>query len=223
MKYTHVALIASILVSACGNETDAKLGAKVAKSISASIFKRKKKSSGHVSVTNDQVQLVLSEQPKPVFFARIPSRGTISILVETSKSAGYTTYFTSYVESITARNGMITATRGIGGDLMSSSVDQNSSLLTNTQEGSAVRTMRHIGKNERIEELRFDCEIKKGATYRYDFGEISTKVTEMIERCNANGLEFTNNYLIDATGFAVKSSQWLSPTFGKLETEFLRN
>lgn len=222
MKYTYAAVIASLLVSACGNETDAKLGAKVAKSISSSIFKRKKKSSGHVNVTNEQVLQVLSEQPKPVFFARIPSRSTISVLVETSKSAEYTTYFTSYVESITARDGIITATRGIGGDLMSSSAEQNIRLLSDRNEGHAVRTMRYIGKNERIEELRFNCEITKGATYSYDFGEVSTNVTEMQEHCKTDRVEFTNTYLIDPSGFAIKSSQWLSPIFENLDTEFLR-
>lgn len=222
MKYLSLALIAAMSLSACGNKTDANLSVKVAKTISSSIFKRKKATKGLVKVTDEQVKTVLSEQPKPVFFGRIPDRGILSVLVKTSERSGFTTYFTSFVESITASEGLITATRGIGGDLMSSSAEASITLLQNRHQGNAKRIMRYIGKNEQTEEIHFDCVISRGSSYNYKFGEIATQVTEMREACETDGFDFTNSYLVDNSGFIVKSRQWISPNFAYIHTEFLR-
>lgn len=222
MKYTKIALISALILAGCGTETDSKLTTKMFNILKTSLTKKDKATEGAVKISEAQVQQILKEQPKPVFFARIVSRGSISLLVEVSKSRGYTTYFTSYSESITARGGIITATRGVGGDLMSTESSQSASLIRSRTSGKASRKMRYIGKNEHSEEIDFICSISKGPSYKYKFGEIATTVTEMQEACVTDGKEFTNTYLVDPTGFVVKSHQWVSPTFEYIDTEFLR-
>lgn len=103
--------------------------------------------------------------------------------------------------SITTRNGVIVATRGLGDDLMSADVSDLASAIRFGGRAEGYRENHYLDVDTQKQVRVFICD------FSYDAGDL-------IETCYADGLEIQNTYSSrTSTGF-VRSRQWIGPVLG---------
>lgn len=124
--------------------------------------------------------------------------------------------------SVTTRNGVITATRGLRNDLMSSDVKQTLALVSARSSGQAIRVQRYLDGENLIVEKRSNCTITRGGQSRVRVGVIDRMTTEMTESCVDGAHNFRNIYRVDASGRIVQSVQWLNDFYGLAVVQTLR-
>ncbi|MDQ2094005.1 YjbF family lipoprotein [Rhodalgimonas zhirmunskyi] len=220
MRWGAAALAAMVLVS-CGNQPDRGLAMKA---VSTNVFKKGGQSK---SAPSQQLQAVvaqaLSSTDLPLAIGVVEGRNATAILTKIESNGAYDTWATPDRRSLVLKRGLVTATRGLGNDIMSSDLGGVSGLIASRKNGTGPRVMRYLdGENHTIE-LVMQCSVTRGGEKTLSAGEIrNRKVTEMRESCTAEGRSFTNTYLVDRSGVPVQSRQWFNPKDGYITIQMLR-
>jgi len=115
--------------------------------------------------------------------------------------------------TLTMRNGVLMATRGLGGDLLSAQVPVRSGTLGPAHGGAHVMYLRSGANHQR--RLSLVCEL-------IDFGPETVSIVEQThptrhlqQRCSGGGGEVVNDYWVDSSaGLVWKSRQWAGPQIG---------
>ncbi len=215
-------LVAVMLgLAGCGNQTDQGVFLKAARSGAL-------KKSGQGSVVGPAevaaaVQASLANTDAPIALVVLEGRNATAILTQIEQNGAYVTWATPDRRSITTRGGVVTATRGLGNDLMSSSLGESLALISGRKSGSAQRVMRNLDGENHTVELVLSCDYAKGGGKRLSAGELkNVATTQMTETCSSGETQFTNSYLVDGRGRIVQSRQWLNPTNGHMTIQLLR-
>lgn len=124
--------------------------------------------------------------------------------------------------SVTTKNGIITATRGLRNDLMSSDIDQTLALVSSRNGGSATRVQRYLDGENQIVAVTANCTITRGAQTHVRVGEINRMAVEMKESCQDGERDFNNIYRVDSAGRVLQSVQWLNAFYGVTVVQQLR-
>lgn len=170
-----------------------------------------------------QIKAAVEGTEDPLIYARFSATGNSVIMIGIAENGAYSTYATGARQTITLRDGFLTGTRGLGGDLMSSEIDAVKALISARRAGSATRTMRFLNAEDVTYEVVLDCRITPGETRHVAVGATATNATEVTESCTGRrGRAFTNSYMIDAQGRAVTSTQWGSDLLSQVELSVLR-
>ena len=106
-------------LAACSNDPDFESPVNVVGNVYDSLFSE---DSAPSPVTQEAIVATLSATPLPVVFINLEERSSQSLFTRIESNQGYDTFASLSRQSIIMRNGKITGTRGIGGDLMSSEV-----------------------------------------------------------------------------------------------------
>ncbi|QIZ81727.1 YjbF family lipoprotein [Thalassovita gelatinovora] len=208
-----LAIAALGLVAACGNAP----GRVDYKSELIAAFGKKSAQTPDVDIA-----AALKVTPKPLSLVVREQDKTTAIILEAERNGPYRTFITSARQTLTLRQGVVTATRGIGNDLMSSDVEDTLRLLRARQPGHTRRVMRYLTGDEHTIAFSFDCTMAVGETQTINSGEISAQVRVMTEKCSGDGLQFTNTYMVDHAGEVLGSRQWINPTMGSVGIQVLR-
>jgi hypothetical protein len=167
---------------------------------------------------------VLAATQVPVISAQT-AQGDRLYLLGVRDNGPYRTYATATRQTITLRGGLITATRGLGRDLMSADVAQTLARLAQGNPGPSRRSMEVLDGEDVTRILQFDCQISQGA---HDLPALRIAPARLMqEACrgvndNAAGLTFTNSYAMDRNGRILASRQWLPVASGAMVLEELR-
>jgi hypothetical protein len=168
------------------------------------------------------VAKALAATDAPLILVSIPKRHAVTVMQRLERNGGYGTYGTADRRSITLRTGMLTGTRGLGNDVMSSDIDAVLALVSTRRAGSAKRVMRYLDGEEMTLAQVSTCTVRVGAVSRVQGGEIDVPTTQISETCKGDGQEFTNTYQVAADGRIMQSRQWHSPLNGYLTIQSLR-
>lgn len=216
-KRPALACLAALLIAGCSN-TGTSFNFKGAL---ASLNPAKKAAPAAAPV---DVNAVL-RQTAPTSVVQVKLRGhnnLSALLLEIEANRGYRTYATASRQTVTLRRGMITATRGLGDDLMASVSADSLALISGRRSGSSQRITEHLdGAGDTIR-LRFDCQTFVTGSGRVNQGAVSAATTEMTENCTSGAIKFTNVYHVDSGGTIVKSTQWIGAGAGYAEVTVLR-
>lgn len=177
---------------------------------------------GGATVTEAQVARALAGAEDGVALVGIEDRSSQSLVIEIEENRGYRTFATATRQTITYRRGMVTATRGLGGDLMSSDTDALLRLVSARAEGQAVYVMRFLSGEEKTVSLIATCTVARAGTGPVQAGEINTTAQIMTAKCSGGTESFVNAYLVDSTGTILSTRQWLGPLVGYLTSQMLR-
>ena len=220
--FRAVTLIAVLVaVAACGNRTDQ--GAFLKSARSGALKKAGQGSTASPAEVAAAVKASLAATDAPLALVALEGRKATSILTRIEQNGAYETWATPDRRSITMRGGIVTATRGLGNDMMSSSLGQSLALISGRKAGTATRAMRFLDGENHTVELVLSCDYARGGGKRLSAGELSNvATTQMTETCAAGTTQFTNSYLVDGRGRIVHSRQWLSPTSGHMLIQPLR-
>lgn len=203
-------LIALGALIGCGNRTDQGVFLKTARSGGL------KKAGQGSAPTQDQLAVAikgaLAGTDLPVALAVVEGRNATALLTRIETNGAYQTWGTPDRRTITTRGGVVTATRGLGNDIMSSSISDSLALISARKPGSATRVMRYLDGGNATVQLVATCQYAVGGTQRVTAGELTNvATTKVTETCAAGERTFTNTYLVDRKGMLVQSRQWLSP------------
>jgi hypothetical protein len=170
-------------------------------------------------VTRQQIDQVLASTDSAVALVEVEQRSQQAIIVEIERNGPYVTYGTGDRRTLTFRDGILTATRGLGGDLMSTDAPGIRALIRNRESGSATRTMRFLDGEDLIEQYDLTCTINRGAEEKLPGGAQALRLTET---CTYEGATLTNSYLVDRKGHVLASRQWAGRFSGHLSIRQLR-
>ncbi|WP_435257134.1 YjbF family lipoprotein [Thioclava sp. FR2] len=214
MKKAIIALITGATVlSACGNDTDAFAMAQVAKAV---VPIRAQKSDGGLGLTRAALQDILS----PVQLITLEERNQQALVGEIEQNGGVETWSSVDKVTISLRNGVLVATRGLGDDLMSASGQRPNVQVS--ADGTYARSYVHLNGLDQTRRLVLTCSARSNGAKSIEIVEKIYSVTEIEETCSLDGQSVTNSYWIDSAGKIRKSRQWVSPNAGSVVIEDLR-
>jgi len=115
--------------------------------------------------------------------------------------------------TLTMRNGVLIATRGLGGDLLSAQVPVRSGTLGPAHGGAHVMSLRSGANHQR--RLSLACELIDLGPETVRIVEQSYSTRHLQQRCSGGGGEVVNDYWVDSSaGLVWKSRQWAGPQIG---------
>ena len=131
----------------------------------------------------------------PVVIAELPTLKVAAVMAEVARNGGVTTWQGNDGVGLSTKSGLLISTRGIGFDLMSSSVEGPLAMITGQGTGTAIRDHRHLDGEDQEVLTRFEC------TYLHSKHHVS-------ENCASKKLTITNQYWLDQSGDIWRSQQW---------------
>ena len=169
------------------------------------------------------MQQALQATDQPIVAVAIPKRKSIAVMPRIETNGAYATHGTSDRRSLTLKHGMLTATRGLGEDLMSSDVEAALALVRSRKAGTVQRVQRYLDGENQTVALETTCRVTPGETVRYQAGELDRRAVKVQESCKAQTTQFTNSYQVDdANGRILQAQQWVSPLNGAILLQQLR-
>ncbi|MFP4237807.1 YjbF family lipoprotein [Rhodosalinus sp.] len=216
------AALVALTLGGCGSGTESADRAKAFQRVLQGVIEQRT-GGPPPTVGPEQISAAVRETDQPLLYARFSVTGNSAIMIGIEDNGPYTTFATGARQTITLRDGFLTATRGMGGDLMSVDIDAVRALISARRAGQATRIMRFLNAEDATYEVVLDCRVTPGETRRVEVGAIATTATEVTESCTGRrGRQFTNTYMIDPDGRAVVSSQWGSDLLAQVDLRVLR-
>ena len=176
----------------------------------------KQESDPRATLTRERIDAAADEL---LLFAPV-NQEVASVFGRVAANAYKVTWVSDERESLTMRNGIIVATRGLGNDLMGADVAQVYPALV-MGSGRAQRVHDYLGGEDQIIRSIFQCEM---ATLRAEVIEIFRRqhTTRVVRETCIGGMGgFTNLYWIDAAGAIWQSRQWVSGRVGSVDIQKL--
>ena len=174
---------------------------------------------------------VLAARTDPLLALDIPSRGARATVTPAARNRGTVTWLSADGITVTTRDGLLIASRGLGYDLMSADV---SGTLAALRSGGGAHARVHYAladSNARLAR-RYDCVTRPlGAEPVEIVGRVSAarlweescalESASPDDAAAAGEGRFVNRYWIGAGGAVLRSRQHLTPQIGAIETLLL--
>lgn len=172
-----------------------------------------------VSRTLDLTGTVAAVQAQPIGADRLrvtlPATGAQATLAPVARKDDVTVWQTLDGITLSFREGVLVATRGLGADLMSADVDGTLSMLRGTGAAGHHPNIRsYLDGEDRTVFRSFQCRREEQPT--------TGPGRRIVERCASPDGGMTNTYRLDEAGEITTSRQWVSPAVAYMETERLR-
>ncbi len=215
------AIIAAAIVSlgalaACGNDKEASDVTAALRSAAGAKLGGGASASGMPNLTRE----MLAGATGPLLLITLEQRNQQALVVEIAQNRGVTTYSSEDDRTISLRDGVLVATRGLGDDLMAASAQRPDTRVS--AGGSYPRQYGLLDGNDQAVRLDATCSVTARAAESVEIVQIIYETTRIDESCEANGRRFDNSYWVDRGGQIRKSRQWVSPTIGSIVIEDLR-
>lgn len=209
-----MALALGLGLSACGNDPDAGFGYKTLKTYLKGRLSGTARQSSPAPVT--LTRAMLSDVTTPLLFARSEQTGAMATLVSVATNGDVVTWSTAEGITVSLRNGLLVATRGLGGDLLDADV---SPLATALRKGGGTyaRTYRHLDGENQVIALKVECALTRESSQTIEVVEKRYATVFYTEVCESGGEQATNQYWVERGSGAIRQSrQWISPAVGML-------
>jgi hypothetical protein len=217
-----------LALAACGNAPGRDVTAStIAKGILAQVTGSSEVSAPDANTVAQQAAAALASSSGQVIVVSIPDRNAVAVMQEIERNGAYVTFGTADRRSITLKYGILTATRGLGNDLMSAEIEAVTRLIQGRREGAAARVNRYLDGENQTVALDPWCQTKLAGSSQVNLGEVASSTTRVLESCIADTEEFPdatfqNSYQVTPSGRIVESRQWVSPFNGYISIQSLR-
>ncbi len=221
---TALAVASLALVTGCGNQPDQG-------NIVKAITKGKLKTNRGAPAGTDQkpdlaaaISGALQKTDRPLTIAVVENRDSFAMLAQVGANKNYRTWASADRRTLITTRGVITATRGLGFDLMSADVSLSQPTVSARRSGATQRTLRFLDGENQTVEAAFSCNTKVSGSQTIAIGEVRSHVTTVVETCHADAGEqtFENTYQVSPSGYALQSRQWVGPQNGYIFTQAVR-
>jgi hypothetical protein len=221
-------MIAAMLLAGCGSDTSRTEGSRIALGVVQGL--KAKLAPGKAAATAgvpDPERLAASAQASfkgPLILAQIESAGLLSALGETGRNGPVRTFATPNEQTLVLRDGLLTATRGLGHDLMSAETADAAALILGRRAGTAARTYRYLDGEGIERPLPMACTVTTGPAKSFDFARHHYDTLQVDESCRATTatLSVAMSYWVTADGTVALSRQWIGPALGHVTIQLVR-
>lgn len=157
---------------------------------------------------------------------RLETEDARSTMQAVSEADGYVTHLSQFAQMVTLRGGLVTASRGLGFDLLAVEAANGDPLVRQTPlgawPGSVTRIYHFPGQGPEGQSLPVTCRYVPGERLSVEIVEITYQGQQVEEICEGRWqdepLSFTNDlFVIPETGMIWRSFQWLGPEQGRLD------
>lgn len=205
-------LAMALLVSGCGNDEAFNADFDTMKDSFRSALSTGK-DDGNTQLTPETIGAMLASNPRPMMTVDIEDRiaGFVSLI---EVNGAYRTFGNSARQAVIFRNGVLSGTRGMGADLMSTSIG-TSGLIAARRNGQAMRVNRYLDGEGKTTEARFSCTVTVGESKSVGQGLVKGSGRLVTENCAAtDGFKISNSYVVSGGGQVLWSRQWIGPDHG---------
>ena len=157
--------------------------------------------------------------PQPLLLAEVPGNAVAATLIPLGSRDGMDTWRTAGNQTLSFRDGVLIATRGLGDDLMSADVSGTLAAL-NGAAGDYARHQTYLDGDGQTVFRSLLCSMDAGRPATVDSFGVTFPTTLRVETCHTTGLSIENRYWTDA-GRMRRAEQWIGPALGPLVTERL--
>lgn len=216
---TGLALLAAgLILAGCGNGPNDR--SQIIKQLPA-LFQKKP---APQPLTGQQVAQALTATPGPVQMFEIESRKGQFLMQQIETNGPYRTYGSSTRQVVNMRGGMMTSTRGFGGDLMSSEVGALLSHVSARRAGTARYDLRYLTPEDVTVVASYLCQVTPGGSRAVQGGLVQTTGTVVTAECNSTEPvhSFTNTYVVASDGYVLSARQYMGGFTGYMTTQALR-
>lgn len=214
---TVVAILAALSLAGCGSDTEHKHQLKAVSSNAFNVVKLlvKPKPKGSLpEVSPEVLAAVLRQTPGPIYLLRLEEKHVQDAVTLVAQNRSYQTFVTSDGATVTFKAGIVSGTRGIGGDLMSANVDGSLALISSRVTGSSQRVNRYLVEDDVTLAVQFTCSVTAGEHVQVSRGEVVGSGQLMSEVCQSDGASISNSYVVDRDGRILQSRQWVGADIG---------
>lgn len=221
------AWVVCLSLAACGNDVQARRGTDTVKELAVLAKSRLFGKKAEPAAPADPVAMIdyaLSAVPDaPLQFILMEKTGGFAVSTVQGVNGRNVTWISPDQKSITLKTGLLAATRGFGGDVMSIEQGGAERLVSQRRSGQVQKTYRFLNGLDQTGRFVVNCNISVGGRDHVSSGEISVTAQVMTESCQSEGgAEFTNTYWVDMSGRMVQSVQWAGPDVGTIVFRRLR-
>lgn len=210
-----LAILSLAALAACGSAQDGAL-VTLGRGLAAGAAARGG-DAGDAAVERQLTREALDAATQPLLLAELPSREARATLVIAGQNRSHVTWFAADGIGLTLKDGLLTGTRGLGGDLMTADVSGAEAALR-AGAGSAVRVHRYLDGENRVVPIRFDCRYAGAGRKEIEIVGRRFATREVAETCVAGARSFENRYWFGLSdGFLWKSRQWVGPGAGPID------
>lgn len=165
-----------------------------------------------------QYAKVLETIDEPLIIASSGPKRTA--LIRVSSNAGYEQWHSPGKIGFTFKNGFLTATRGLGGDLMNADVEESIERIGSLSSQPATRIHRYLSGENTIILRSFVCILKHEGQEDTHVSGKTLRLLRVSEKCTNSDTVLNNTYWLDQKdGFIWKSNQWISTQVGAFTFE----
>ncbi|MEX0317507.1 MAG: YjbF family lipoprotein [Ruegeria sp.] len=163
----------------------------------------------------------LNASDGPLLLAELGDLETAATLAPSSRNGTVRTWASGDLVSLSFRQGVLVASRGLGHDLMSADVGGTLAMLEGQSAGYYERFHTYLSGEYQTVHRAFQCQRSGTWAERIVIFDRPQDTTRVEESCVSPGLTLTNIYWRGPDGFWWKTRQWVSPGAGYLTTERL--
>ena len=163
----------------------------------------------------------------PVILVDIEISQQYASLFQISENNGTAVFISGDQKTLSFSKGLLSATRGLGADLMSLDMTQSRAALQSRTTGprQTRRIHRMLDGEGIMRATNYDCTLRPLGTERLVSIHKTFTLSHVQETCRAQGQQavaYTNDYWLDPrTKVIWKSRQWAGPVIGYLGIEVL--
>jgi len=167
---------------------------------------------------------MINDSKSEILLAKINRLGVVNIFQKTVQNGTRKTYRSPAGFSITLDQGLITATRGLGYDLMAQGTDISvKSMFSNrTNKDPYKRRFRYLNTDNKLETTLFICLMSYQGQETINIVGKNYTTGKYSEKCQSETTHFENQYWVDRNRITIwKSTQRIHPVLGTITTQKL--
>ena len=159
--------------------------------------------------------------PQPLLLAELPTQALAATLAPAGERDGVVTWRTGQGQTLSFRNGVLIATRGLGDDLMSADVSGTLAALSGGPVSGYPRLMTYLDGEDGTLFRAMTCEMAPPTSSSVSSFDVTFPTMLWTETCYTTGLSVENRYWLNADGTMRRSEQWVGPMLGTLASEWI--
>ncbi len=149
----------------------------------------------------------------PILFAGLDSRKAYATLSPFGENRGVVTWISSDGITLSYRNGLLTATRGLGPDLMAA--DTREALVAiRSGAGTSVRVYDYLDGEDQPIRRSFICKANSAGREDIEIYGLKLHLRKVTEDCSNPDYKIRNIYWISNQSRIWQSKQWVGPDIG---------
>ncbi len=160
----------------------------------------------------------LARTEGPVAIYHLEKHKASAVLRPIARNGDYVTwasYTGSERLSVTSKDNVLVATRGLGDDLMSSELEGLLALVKARQDGTAEIRQNYLDGENQTHEVTSVCTVRRGARENVPGatgGQV--RATTMTATCRGEDETVENTYVVSDAGEILRSRHWAGPSMG---------